>query len=122
MAGLLQKQLKKLPPLPSIAVCFLLFLLTYKFQLHFYEVKYLFWLGFPSAAFSSSDYFPILPWLFMFFCGFFIGNYFKEKGFPKVLEKKRCPPLGFTGRHALIIYIVHQPIVFALCTFLEVIL
>ena len=33
----------------------------------------LFWLGLPDLTrFSSADYFPILPWVFLFWCGLFL--------------------------------------------------
>ena len=34
-----------------------------------------FWLGLPDLSrFSSADYFPLLPWLFLFWCGYFTAR------------------------------------------------
>lgn len=76
-----------------------------------YSVYALSFLGFPSEDFVSSDYFPIIPNLFLLFAGTFIGRYLKEIKTPELLYKKLCPPLDFIGKHALIIYVVHQPLI-----------
>lgn len=117
-------------------VCLILFLVLYNIPngylgfgslslslpQNLYSTQWLFWLGFPSFQFYSSDYFPILPWIFMFFCGVFLGRYSHIGKFPPVLQKKLCPPLDFVGRHALIIYILHQPIIFGLFTLIHAII
>ena len=37
------------------------------------------YLGFPHDAFRSTDYFPLLPWIFLFLTGFFLYFIMKEK-------------------------------------------
>lgn len=77
----------------------------------FYSIYWLSFLGFPTPDFVSSDYFPILPYIFLLFFGSFIGRYLKEVKTPEVLYKKLCSPLDFIGKHALLIYVLHQPII-----------
>ncbi len=73
------------------------------------------WLfGFPSKDFASADYFPLLPWFFIFFAGFFFCRMFKT-GFPAFSEKIPCPFFALVGRHALPIYILHQPVIYLVC-------
>ena len=76
-----------------------------------YSFYPLFIIGLPTPDFYSGDYFPIVPHIFLFFAGVFIGKIIKEKGAPKLMYKKLCPPLDFIGKHALVIYVVHQPVV-----------
>lgn len=70
------------------------------------------YLGFPAPSFFSADYFPIIPWLFLFITGYFLFRIIKEKGMLFYLSKNRIPPLAFIGRHSLVIYILHQPLIY----------
>lgn len=74
--------------------------------------KWLFPLGLGRISGSQGDYFPLLPWLFCFLGGSFAGRYLHR--LPKVLHRSHVPPLSFLGRHALLIYIAHQPIIYGI--------
>lgn len=76
-----------------------------------YSFYWLSFLGFPSADFTSGDYFPIIPNIFLFFFGIFSGKIIDNKKLPEFMYKKLCPPLDYIGKHALIIYVVHQPLI-----------
>lgn len=60
----------------------------------------------------SADYFPLIPWVFLFLFGSFLGRFAREGLFPQFLYRSRVPALSWLGKHALIIYIVHQPVIF----------
>lgn len=62
----------------------------------------------------SADYFPLVPWLFLFLVGTFLGRFARDGLFPRFLYPSRVPPLSWLGKHALILYIVHQPVIFGL--------
>ncbi|MCI9274270.1 MAG: DUF1624 domain-containing protein [Clostridiales bacterium] len=62
----------------------------------------------------SADYFPLLPWIFLFLAGTFLGRFARDGLFPRFLYPSRVPPLSWLGKHALILYIVHQPVIFGL--------
>ncbi|WP_366509929.1 heparan-alpha-glucosaminide N-acetyltransferase domain-containing protein [uncultured Parolsenella sp.] len=81
-----------------------------------YITEMLNWLGFPGPSFSSGDYYPPIPYSLLFLVGSTLGLYMKHQGVPSILNKIRCAPLEWIGRHALEIYVVHQPIVLALLT------
>jgi uncharacterized membrane protein len=69
--------------------------------------------GIHSRTYASFDYFPLLPWFSVFLAGTVMG---KSIYAPKrSLIPKRLPPtlLNVAGRHSLLIYIVHQPIILA---------
>lgn len=80
----------------------------------FAPVPWLLWLGIPPAGFSSVDYFPVFPWLALPFMGLAIGHWVYEKRKPTPLKVlAEVPGLTWLGKHALIIYLVHQPVLIA---------
>ena len=81
-----------------------------------YKTEVLNWLGFPGPSFASGDYYPPIPYSLLFLVGSALGLNMKLHGVPSILNKIRCAPLEWIGRHALEIYVVHQPIVLALLT------
>lgn len=125
--GLLYKPLSKIPPLFALVLFLLLFFIFYpvangslwlfvgycRLPRAFYSTSFLFWLGFPNGGFSSGDYFPVLPWLFMFLAGFFAGQFFRRHGFPGWFKTRLVPFFGLMGRNALLIYILHQPVFYS---------
>jgi uncharacterized membrane protein len=69
--------------------------------------------GIHSPGYSSFDYFPLLPWFGIFLAGVALG---KSAYAPKrSLIRRRLPVtfINFAGRHSLLIYIVHQPVILA---------
>lgn len=78
-----------------------------------YEWGFLFWLGFPGPTFFSSDYFPLFPWLFAFLAGGFFGVLVKEHRLPQWIYRPHLPFLAFIGRHTMIVYLLHQPVVYS---------
>ena len=80
-----------------------------------YEYKYLSFLGFRSYDFVSSDYFPIIPWLFMFVFGIFLWRIIKKIKWEKYFYFK-IPILNVIGRYSLIIYLLHQPVIMLIMT------
>lgn len=127
--ALTKKLIAKIPMWAGLITCGIMFFLTYPvcdgylgienlisypLPQFLYETKFLFFLGFPNSDFFSADYFPLLPWLFMFFAGVFIGRKAKENKFPQFMYKSRIKFFSFLGKYALIIYIVHQPIIYGL--------
>lgn len=81
-----------------------------------YTTEALNWLGFPGPSFASGDYYPPIPYSLLFLVGTTLGLITKLHGVPSILKKIQCSPLEWIGRHALEIYVVHQPIVLALLT------
>lgn len=86
-----------------------------------YTVNWLAPLGIYSGSFSSADYFPLFPWMFVFLAGTFLGRFAAAGKFPKFTYRSHLPSLSFMGRHALIIYIVHQPIIYGVAWLLALI-
>lgn len=78
--------------------------------------KNLFVLGLPSAKFYSTDYFPIIPWFFIYICGFIIGKILIRKDFYNYYGKKTW--LTIIGQNSLKIYLSHQIIIYFLIYFI----
>lgn len=79
-------------------------------------------LGFPKSDFFSSDYFPLFPWFFLFVFGYFLYNFFESKDLcKKLLSKGHLPVINFIGRHSLLIYLIHQPIIYGACEIIKLI-
>lgn len=95
------------------------FIWTMKLPNEWYQTDFLYPLGFTYPSFSSGDYFPLMPWLFLFVAGCFFGRLAAKKKFPKFTYKKHVPFFAFFGRHALIIYLLHQPVIFGICTIVQ---
>lgn len=74
-------------------------------------------IGLTPKGYDFVDYYPIIPWLGFFMIGVGIGRllYYEEK---TPLGRPSPAPRGFKwvsfiGRHSLMIYLVHQPVLLA---------
>ena len=100
------------------------------------------YLGFPQPGFFSTDYFSLIPWFFLFLCGYFLFSLLQKRealersmqpaaaqqltpqGAQKAktatesapLHEKIMAPIRWMGRHSLLVYLAHQPALFAVCT------
>lgn len=71
-------------------------------------------LGFPPSDFRSSDYFPFIPWIFMYIFGYHLGGIlFKIDRLRKLLTY-RIPFLTWLGTKSLLVYIIHQPVCYGI--------
>ena len=89
--------------------------LTLNLPTEWYDKGYfLTFLGFTNKHFSSSDYFSLFPWFFLFLSGYFLYRIVFEKGITHQL--KNCETsntlFDFLGRHSLILYLIHQPLLY----------
>ncbi|RVU98359.1 DUF1624 domain-containing protein [Coriobacteriales bacterium OH1046] len=80
-----------------------------------YHTGALSWLGIPGVDFVSADYYPLLPYLFLFLAGWSCGLVWKEGGYADPLWDFSIKPFDFLGRHALPIYVMHQPLLLLVC-------
>ncbi len=94
------------------------FLVLYQFLPRRVEMPHLWLLGFCDGRFSSSDYFPVLPWLALFLFGTWLGGPLFEKKLPQWVYRIRCKPLGWCGRQCFYIYLIHQPVLMAIVWFI----
>ena len=135
-----EKALRAVPPVAGIALSYLLFCLTRhasrgylgsgghplaKLPGFLYSWKPMAILGFPWPGFVSSDYYPLIPWYFLFLCGFWLQQMFRRRtacpdtgrnGAGNLLQRiVRCrvPFLSAVGKKSIWIYLLHQPVCYA---------
>ena len=120
---------RRVPPAVGVAVSALLFWGTYPTMNGFWNLpggrlalpQALYasyptaYLGFMPKSFFSTDYFPLLPWLFLFWAGYFL-HHLVGRGRLAPLRRSVCPPLGWMGRHSLVLYLLHQPVILGVLT------
>ena len=121
---LLRPLLQKCPAGAGLAVCAVLFALLNQVPSGYLGFEGLrlcalpqswyapnwFWLGLPDLTrFFSADYFPLVPWLFLFWCGLFLARLWRARAGqpPRALRA-----LAFVGRHTLLVYMLHQPVIY----------
>lgn len=121
--------LRRVPPAVGVALSALLFWGTYPTMKGFWNLpgrrlalpQALYasyataYLGFMPKSFFSTDYFPLLPWLFLFWAGYFL-HHLVGRGRLAPLRRSVCPPLGWMGRHSLVLYLLHQPVILGVLT------
>ena len=76
----------------------------------FYRGWVMTFLGFPKAGFFSGDYFSFFPWIFLYVCGYFLYDIVMRREAVKKLLDCRMGVFEWIGRHSLVIYMLHQPV------------
>jgi len=124
--ALLNRALDKITPGLGFLICAVLFALTMNIPNGFFgfsgvwtlsipvgwtEINWLIPLGF---AVAGADHFPLLPWLFLYIAGSYLGVAFVRRDMPDFFYRNRSRFLAATGRKTIYIYILHQPVLFGL--------
>jgi uncharacterized membrane protein len=78
---------------------------------------WLLWLGVPQLRRHMVDYYPVLPWFGFALLGAFVGFTLYPGGvrrfaLPDLSHLAPIRALTYLGRHSLLIYLLHQPILF----------
>lgn len=126
----LEKALKKVPAAYGMAISFFLFVFCKQIQYGqigipgllqiqipdiLYDIKILTPFGFPYKGFYSSDYFPLLPWIFLYLCGFYFNQIFMKHHTWQKNAQRRLPCLSVLGSKTIWIYLLHQPFSMFIC-------
>lgn len=127
----LERVLKKIKPLSGIISSLLIFLFlkninngylgfgdweVVKLPRSLYSNIVTTFLGFTEDSFFSTDYFSVLPWLALFISGYFLYRLCVERNWLQYLHIGQNPFLEQLGRHSLIVYMLHQPLVYGVLT------
>jgi uncharacterized membrane protein len=102
----------RMPPIITLAFAAVSFALPWWVQHPALDPLWLIWTGLSETRPSMVDYVPIFPWL----APCLAGLAFAKLG---ALPHLSLPPtpmlsaLGFPGRHSLVIYLLHQPLLIA---------
>lgn len=121
ITGIFMKVLEKANVRAGLLISALLFVITYsiseksllfgliRLPESLYRSNIFAPLGFYGKDFFSADYFPLIPWIFMFLFGAFLGKYAKDGALPEAFYKSRCRLLAKIGKNSLWVYLLHQP-------------
>lgn len=124
ITGLLMPAISKINYKLGAVISAFLFIFTYgintgtmlftliKLPASWYQYDFLAPLGVYSKNFESADYFSIIPWIFLFLFGAFIGKLAKDENLPKFMYKQRSKFLCTVGKNSLWVYILHQPAIY----------
>jgi uncharacterized membrane protein len=77
-----------------------------------FDLPWLNWVGLMSHRPATEDYVPVLPWFGVVLVGIAVGWWVVERRLRASQRVSRASPLWLTwlGRHSLLVYMVHQPI------------
>ncbi len=83
------------------------------------DTSWFLWLGVKPSGFYTVDYFPLLPWFGVVLFGIYFGKLLYPRGERKLdlPSWDRTLPVkiaSFLGRHSLVLYLVHQPVIIGL--------
>lgn len=76
-------------------------------------------LGITKKDFTSLDYFPLFPWYGVFLLGFLFGKRVYKNKITLFPNYNKLIFLQLIGRNSLIIYLLHQPIILLVLSFLN---
>ena len=125
----LERLLKKIPPIAGLLGSVVLFVLLRNINTGFlgfgdwnicklptrlYHGYFMTFLGFPENSFFSTDYVSLFPWYFLFLTGYYTYCMLSKGLWLTKLFENGIPPFTFLGRHSLLIYMLHQPIMYGI--------
>ncbi len=81
-----------------------------------FDLPWLNWVGLMTHKPATEDYVPLLPWLGVVLVGISIGWWLLERRMHDLRQVSRASPkwLTWLGRHSLLVYMIHQPIMMGL--------
>lgn len=74
------------------------------------------WIGMVTEKPATEDYVPLVPWLGVVVLGIFAGSRVPYLAKTRVAEWLDIQPLAVMGRHSLLIYMLHQPVLIGMLT------
>ena len=77
----------------------------------FFDTRATSWIGFNTVKPATEDFVPLFPWLGVVLLGIALGHGLVRRDFAPVAPLARAPQaLRWLGRHSLVVYMLHQPL------------
>lgn len=107
------------PVVLNLIAIVIVFFMPYAFKSEIFNAPYLLWVGLSTFPRPSFDYVPVFPWFSAGLVGLTTARIVDLFHGMNVLKQGIRPPflntvLQVMGRHSLIFYLVHQPILLAI--------
>lgn len=78
-----------------------------------YQNLFTAYVGMPPMSFFSTDYFSLIPWFFLFVTGYFLYLVCKKHNWLRwEFLQTQIPVVDFLGKRSLLVYLLHQPIIY----------
>ncbi len=106
-------------PRVSLIVGIGIIILDRVFQHPVFDQAWLHWLGLMTHKPATEDYVPVIPWFGVVLMGIFVGHQLQRAQALRFFSTWQSSAplargLAFAGRHSLLIYVLHQPILLGL--------
>lgn len=89
------------------------------YQWSLFDQSWLNWVGFMTHKPATQDYVPVFPWMGVMLMGsglaeaWFGRSEHRKAPLPRI-STQSVPVLQYLGRHSLVVYLVHQPLLIGL--------
>jgi uncharacterized membrane protein len=113
LASVLGLAFLRLPPLSTLIIAGAVIAAPFYLRSPLYDTPALWWVGLSTTDPRSNDYVPVLPWFGAVLIGIAAARFAQSRDlFDRLArwEIRPARPLEFIGRHSLLVYLVHQPI------------
>ncbi len=107
-------------PVVALALGIALLVVGNRWQFPWFDQAGWRWIGLMTHKPATEDYVPLIPWFGVSLIGMALGNLLLRNGRLETmngwLPADNAPVrlLAFSGRHSLLIYLIHQPLLFGL--------
>ncbi len=107
-------------PVVAVVLAVALLIIGNGLQLPWFDQPGWRWIGMMTHKPATEDYVPLLPWFGVVLAGIFVGDILSRRGRLQAMNgvlpagHPLVRGLAFSGRHSLLIYLLHQPVLFGL--------
>ncbi len=119
LASLLAWPLLRLNWIIVVGLALAIVLINQTVAVEFADTRWLAWIGISRLVPPANDYVPIVPWFAVVLLGIPLGRAILRQAWLQNLlaaNPRWLVPLGWMGRYSLIIYLIHQPILFGIAS------
>jgi uncharacterized membrane protein len=104
----------RLPWPVTLALAALIFTAAWGPRFAAFDPLWLVWTGLAETRPMMGDYVPLIPWAAPALAGIAVARALRLDQWPRRAPSAALQALAFPGRHSLVIYLIHQPILIGL--------